>query len=56
MVGARFEGDIGRRSPRLVAGFSQGMDFGVRFAGEPMPAFADDLAVPDDDAAYTWIG
>ena len=36
---------------RAVAGDAQGLDLGMRAAESLMPAFADDFAVANDDAA-----
>jgi hypothetical protein len=44
------------RPARTFSGSAQSMHFGVLLAGAQMPAFADDLAIIDDDATDTRIG
>ena len=60
----------GRRTPMVAAGFKSnvgggtarghtlgmhGMDFSVRLAGFPVPAFADNRTVLDEDTTDAWI-
>ncbi|MNF78608.1 hypothetical protein D3C84_607990 [compost metagenome] len=56
MVAARFQRHISGRAPGQLTGGAQGVDFGVRFAGTFMPAFADDLAVTHHHATDPRIG
>ena len=56
MVRAGFERDVDGGPARSIGGLGQRMDFGVRCTSTLMPAFADDLALLDDDAANAWIG
>ena len=53
---ARFERDVGRASPRLCTCRFKRIDFRVRLAGSAMPAFADNLAVLNQDTADPRIG
>ncbi|EXF42540.1 hypothetical protein BAY1663_05062 [Pseudomonas sp. BAY1663] len=56
VVAAGLEGDVGGGATRTFAGLAQRMDLGMRFAGAHVPAFADPLAIGDDDAADPRVG
>ncbi|MBS1236269.1 MAG: hypothetical protein H6R46_1064 [Proteobacteria bacterium] len=47
---------IGRRAARQLACCGKRMHLGMRFAGTPVPAFADYLPIAHNHAANTWIG
>ena len=50
VMAAGFEGDVGGGTAGALAGLTQRMDFGMWLAGAYVPAFADQLAIGDDDA------
>jgi len=56
MMAARLQGDIGRGPTGQLARRPQGVDFGMRFAGAHVPAFADNLPVTHDHATDTRVG
>ncbi len=53
---ARFQRDIGGRTPGPVAGILQRIDFRMRLTRNCMPAFADYLAVSYENAAHHRVG
>ena len=56
MMAARLERDIGCRTSRRLPSCVECMHFGMRSARSLMPAFSDDGAALDKDAADAWIG
>ena len=56
MVRTGFKRDVGRGATCGIPRFRERMNFGVRRAGALMPAFTDDTAVLDDDAADARVG
>ena len=56
MMRARFERDIGRGSPRLLARFGNGLGLCMGTTAQGGDAAPDDFAILDDDAADRGIG
>jgi hypothetical protein len=56
VVTAGLEGDVHGRAARRLGRCGKRNALGVRLAGAPVKALADDAAVPDDDAADARVG
>ncbi|MNV10770.1 hypothetical protein D3C71_1013100 [compost metagenome] len=56
MVAARLKRHISSGTASLIARRAQGVDFGMRFTGALMPAFADNLPIAHDHAADPRVG
>ena len=56
MVGAGFEGDVGRCAACEFPRLAQGVHFGVRLARANVEALSDDLSAACDNAADAGVG